>query len=208
MDELIKKIKNRASNPGTIHDMAMGLSPAPRIGEKVNPEDVERIENDLGFSLPVLLKRIFVEIGDGGFGPGYGLYGLKTAVEIYLKSVSSDETKKGKFPICTWGCDKDSYIDCLTGKFPVMFEKSGQSEDCGCMGNLKFKLTDKDGNVISSGNGSLNEILSDLGGGGAKRAAVNKSKIDKQFIMHKNSIEEWFSDWVGGVDMWSDMEKL
>jgi hypothetical protein len=208
MDKLIELIKKRASNPETIHDMSLGLSPAPKIGPKADPADVEKIEDDLGFKLPVLLKRIYVEIGDGGFGPGYGLYSLKTAVEIYLKSVSSDETKKGKFPICTWGCAKDSFIDVLNDKFPVMIEKTGESDDCECMENLKFKLTDKDGNVISSGNGSLNDILNGLGGGSTKRASINQPKKAKKFMVHKNSIEEWFSDWVNGADLWSDMERL
>lgn len=210
MNELIQKIKKRASDPKTIHDMAMGLSPAPMIGPKLKIGDIEIIENDLGFELPDLLKKIYIDIGDGGFGPGYGLYSLKTSVELYLKSVSSDETKRGKFPVCTWGCANDSYIDCLDENFPVMVEKSDQSEDCGCMGNLKFKITDKNGNEISSGNGSLTEILASLGSSNSKteRAAVKKTEKKSLLIVHKNSIDEWFSDWVNGVDIWGDMEVL
>ena len=33
-------------------------------------------ERRLGFRLPLLMKRLYREIGNGGFGPGYGLIGL------------------------------------------------------------------------------------------------------------------------------------
>lgn len=49
-------------------------------------------EQTLCFRLPALLKRMYVEVGNGGWGPGYGLLGLtggakddlgQTAVQCY-----------------------------------------------------------------------------------------------------------------------------
>jgi hypothetical protein len=37
---------------------------------------VEAAENQLGFPLPPALRQIYLEVGDGGFGPGDGLYSL------------------------------------------------------------------------------------------------------------------------------------
>jgi hypothetical protein len=49
----------------TIHDMAQGLSPAPKKCPIAAPEQIAATEAALGFSLPELLKRIFSEIGTG-----------------------------------------------------------------------------------------------------------------------------------------------
>lgn len=48
--------------------------------QKVYPvasvDDLALAEKSLGFSLPKLLRRIYAEVGNGGFGPGYGLLGV------------------------------------------------------------------------------------------------------------------------------------
>ena len=38
---------------------------------------VEAAEQSLGFYLPHLLREIYTQVGNGGFGPGYGIYGLE-----------------------------------------------------------------------------------------------------------------------------------
>jgi hypothetical protein len=35
------------------------------------------VEKQLGLSLPALLKSVYLQVGNGGFGPGLGLIGLK-----------------------------------------------------------------------------------------------------------------------------------
>src|SRR5262245_60588102 len=50
-----------------------------------SPEIVTSTERDLGFSLNPFLKRIYLEVANGGFGPGYGLVSL-------TKNVCSDQT--------------------------------------------------------------------------------------------------------------------
>lgn len=37
---------------------------------------VEAAEKTLGFSLPPLLRDLYTQVANGGFGPGYGIFGL------------------------------------------------------------------------------------------------------------------------------------
>jgi hypothetical protein len=76
MDEntLIERLKQQ---------IATGKSPSEEydwVRQSANPPvtmaDLIEAEARLGFPLPPLLKRIYCEVGNGGFGPGYGLYKL------------------------------------------------------------------------------------------------------------------------------------
>lgn len=42
----------------------------------VKVEDTAQAEVQLGFELPSFLRRLYLEVGNGGFGPGYGLFPL------------------------------------------------------------------------------------------------------------------------------------
>jgi hypothetical protein len=123
MSNTITAIKWRAQNPNTIHDMVMGLSPAPKINPTINQVEIDEAENKLGFKLPQLLKDIYTQIGNGGFGPGYGLYQLQTMVHIYLEYINNNRMnwKKSLLPILTWGCRYESSIDCLSTEGQVYF---------------------------------------------------------------------------------------
>ncbi len=97
-----------------------------------DPIDVANDEKRLGFTLPPLMKRLYMEIGNGGFGPGYGLIGLtngvpddtgKTGPTIYkqLRTAHPDEPNwkwpDRLFPICHWGCAILSCVDCADSNF-------------------------------------------------------------------------------------------
>jgi len=194
MKELLEAIKNRASNPNTIHDMALGLNPAPKIKPIVSLGGIEEAQKELGFNLPELLKNIYTQIGNGGFGPGYGLNDLSMSVTLYFEQLENNEIKKAFFPLCTWGCGIDSYVDCKDENYPVYFK----SESGHCLNNISFTLTDEDGNLIESGkNVNFSEIIGDSHSENSERNGL---------ILHKNSLEEWFSDWIKGVNMWDEME--
>jgi hypothetical protein len=45
----------------------------------VHESDLVRAEALLGFHLPSLLRQLYLQVGNGGFGPGYGLYPLDNA---------------------------------------------------------------------------------------------------------------------------------
>lgn len=110
--------------------LAAIAEPTGFVADPVEPIDVSELklaEAKLGFPLPPLLKRLYADIGNGGFGPGYGLMGLgdgfrddqgDTALESYEIRRKTDPAEPGwnwpagLLPICTWGCAIYSCIDC------------------------------------------------------------------------------------------------
>jgi hypothetical protein len=44
---------------------------------------IQSAESELGFQLPDLLRRVYGEVADGGFGPALGLLSLASAVALY-----------------------------------------------------------------------------------------------------------------------------
>src|SRR5262245_5745047 len=46
-------------------------------------EVVDATEAALGVTLPSLLRRLYTEVGDGGFGPGDGIVGAAEVVELH-----------------------------------------------------------------------------------------------------------------------------
>ena len=42
----------------------------------VTQQELDRAKAMLGFALPPLLKRVYLEVGNGGFGPAHGLFEL------------------------------------------------------------------------------------------------------------------------------------
>lgn len=116
------------------------------------PATLASIANDeqtLGFALPPLLKQLYLTIGNGGWGPSYGLLGLigsededsRTAVSEYmarrgstLSEISSDPSwhwPERMLPICDWGCAIFSCIDCSKPKFAMMAFDPGHHKDGG-----------------------------------------------------------------------------
>jgi hypothetical protein len=86
------------------------------------PAEVQEAETSLGRRLPPLLRRLYLEVGNGGFGPGYGLLGLRnghrddtrrTAIDLYkVRAEWWPQAPDGLFPVCHWGCAIYSLVDC------------------------------------------------------------------------------------------------
>jgi hypothetical protein len=88
---------------------------------------LDAAERRLGFQLPPVVRQLYGNVANGGFGPGYGLIGLvggnlsdlnKDAVEDYLVRRGTDETDRSWYwpeavlPVCNWGCAIHSCLDC------------------------------------------------------------------------------------------------
>jgi hypothetical protein len=127
MDDIIAALRRRLETKLT----DLGESWRPTLIES-EPPDYASDERRLGFALPPLMKRIYIEIGNGGFGPAYGLIGLSngvpdcdgmTAPELYelFRGSSTDEPNwkwpEGLLPVCDWGCAIRSCIDCTDPNF-------------------------------------------------------------------------------------------
>ncbi len=122
MDEsLIESIRGHASSRGTSLPYATASA-----------EVVEEAERRLGFRIPALLKACYVRVGNGGFGPGYGIIGVEggsvsdhgNLVETHgvLKQDQESEGRAwpgGLLPFCEWGCNIFSCVDCSDLRHPV-----------------------------------------------------------------------------------------
>src|SRR5271156_1735091 len=69
--EIVAKVARRAADPEKRIDGEPLYDPPPPLDD---PDFLIELEHELGFALPGLLKALFLQVGDGGFGPGYGLY--------------------------------------------------------------------------------------------------------------------------------------
>jgi hypothetical protein len=94
------------------------LTPPASVGA------IEAAEYLIGHRLPTLLRRLYTEVGNGGFGPGYGI--------IDLPERDRDRHPRNElprrlwnaacpagvvlFPLCTWGCGIYSFVDCADGE--------------------------------------------------------------------------------------------
>jgi len=138
-DKLVEKIRRRANNPerrsSASHFALERFKRDPKWSKPYPPVPVERVQQaelKLGFQLPPLLVRLYVEVGNGGFGPGYGLFGLEggftdddtnlTMPDLYLSWAHPTPGPlplglpppwpKKLIPICDWGCSMMSCINC------------------------------------------------------------------------------------------------
>lgn len=66
---------------------------------------LERTEAALGFSIDPFLRRVYLEVGDGAVGPGYGtlpLEGEESLASTYT-NVCADDWPKELLPVWNWG---------------------------------------------------------------------------------------------------------
>lgn len=121
---------------------------APKYSPVTNAA-ILKTESALGFPIPPLLKQIYTEIGDGGFGPGYGIISTNGGYEPYqenlvelYKSVQQGsqylrlQWRPKLLPFCEWGCNIFTCVDC-TDYNAVLY----QSEECAAK-KLKYRLED------------------------------------------------------------------
>jgi hypothetical protein len=97
-----------------------GDQPEPRL-PPCDPADVDRVEGQLGVRLPPLLRRLYTEVGEGGFGPGDGLFGLEKLVEEHTSyAVELAEGQElgtwpaGLLPLCQLDQTLTACVDCTT----------------------------------------------------------------------------------------------
>ena len=106
----------------------------------VSASDIAEAEAELGFPLPELLRRIFLEISNGIAGFGYCIMGLEggcssdseTIVQEYNhfktcpckdpeagSEYKTGPWKAGLLPFCGWGCHIYSCVDCADAAHPI-----------------------------------------------------------------------------------------
>jgi hypothetical protein len=139
-ETLVRAILDRAANPATRTDY-VNRRPV-EIGTVAMPTVIQAGQRAMGCCLYPLHRRLFEEIGNGGFGPGDGLIGLpggaldvngRSIVE--LKSIlwldRDTPLPPAIIPLCDWGNGMWSCIDSNTGAILTLsefgFKEMGQN---------------------------------------------------------------------------------
>lgn len=173
MDELVERLaKHLKWNRGSKDPLAGAFWASPPASE----EAVVATERRLGFTLPHTLRECYLNVANGGFGPGYGVMGVEGGFtddlgntvadlfESYRQPDPEDPTwhwPESLLPICHWGCVVYSAIDCSREPGPVYF---------------------------------VDVSVKELGG-----------PMESIIKFHKASIEAWLSDWLDGKDLWHEV---
>jgi len=95
------------------------------------PEELEDFERESGIRLPKILRRIYAEVGDGGFGPDWGINPLRGTSEMsvevwdHLERQEWEQGPPAGWPdplirICEIGCNAYYGIDCTTDEGNVI----------------------------------------------------------------------------------------
>lgn len=72
MDDLIRRVRSRAASAEPTDSGWATEKSYPPVGRK----SITKAEKAIGYKLPPLLFRLYSEVGNGGFGPDYGLLGI------------------------------------------------------------------------------------------------------------------------------------
>lgn len=177
--DLPSRIRSRALDPAIRTDMA-GVSPGD-LPDFATVEQVTDTERRLGCRLPPLLAELYRTIGNGGWGPGYGLMGIVgglegeagdgTAVDLYEVFRGDDPEDPGwkwpfgLLPINDWGCAIRSCVDCTKPDAAVWTFDPNSTRELG-------------------------------------------DPMDLCLAKTHDSIAEWFEDWVNGVKLWDVMFEI
>ena len=84
MDELMRRLQERIrrspaveGDAWCVHTNEAGEVLPPRRPDPPLPlQAVEEFEREFGFRLPTLVRRLYTEVADGGYGPAWGIHRL------------------------------------------------------------------------------------------------------------------------------------
>ena len=139
VDSLIARIKARVADPLRAADAAGWVHPLPTVNPPATAAEIDAAERALGFAIPVLLRRLYLEVGNGGFGPAYGLEGVPTIppspersdlVAMYSTLVSAPPPEEnpswcwpaGLVPLIGHGCNIWECVDFLHEPHPTVIQ--------------------------------------------------------------------------------------
>ncbi len=101
--------------------------PPIRPRPPVSAEALAEAEARLGFPLPPLLRALYTQVGDGGYGPGRGLQVLLEGEESLVAHVEAIRRPGSDWPaqfipLISWGDLYRSWVDCCHPPYPVWFD--------------------------------------------------------------------------------------
>lgn len=122
LDDLLQRVAARA------------VQQAEEEGRPLRPPvadaDLDRAEERLGFRLHPLLRRLYGEIADGGFGPEYSLFPLAKIVRETMAKADRGvqgpaDARRRYWPleavaVLDWGCAMNAVVDCRSPEGTVL----------------------------------------------------------------------------------------
>jgi hypothetical protein len=149
-DEIVEAVALRAKDPVLRTDTSSTV--ASTLRPQLDARQVQAIEAILGFALPPRLLNLYQRVGNGGYGPSYGLMALTPTdrasfggnalgVLLLLRGAGFEDENPpppprpwplGLLPIVHRGCSLYTVIDCLDPDLPVLtFDADGPDPDAG-----------------------------------------------------------------------------
>ena len=171
--QLLSLIQRRAKDPASRTDQANAATTTMYV--PAGHDQIAAAKERIGFDLPNFLTEIYQQVGNGGFGPGYGLIGLpggytddgNSIIDLYemFSQPDPDDTAwlwpAGLVPVCHWGCNIYSCVD------------------------------------FSASSGSVITYDANARGPG--------EPMTQALAQTHARTEDWFRDWVSGVRLWDRM---
>jgi hypothetical protein len=140
MDLLLDRIRARIAEGRPCEHPGEWLPVQPAT----TPAEVGAVEGRLGFHLPELLRRLYTEVGNGGYGPVFGLLPLtvmslgddappEAEFELagdYARLVRryGAEWPAGLVPAFYCGCTVFEFVNCRSPDGPVVWFDEGTEE--------------------------------------------------------------------------------
>ncbi len=128
---LIRQLQQRNADRNSATDGGIhARKPFPPLAAK----DLRAAERAVGFKFPELVRSIYLEVGNGGFGPEYGIVGTKGGAKLdgcSLESCYRDMLKLEEhhavwrwpqrlLPLANYGCSMWSCVDCEYKRLPMI----------------------------------------------------------------------------------------
>ena len=119
-DHLIAATRERAHDPLRATDN--GSFQEQSVLPALTLAAVLELDAQLPHRMPALFHRLYSEVGNGGFGPGYGLLELEDAVDNCLAFSPHYRLPPHQwmFPFVDWGCSLYSVVDLATGRVGLL----------------------------------------------------------------------------------------
>jgi hypothetical protein len=129
--KLIQKLRERNADRQCATDGRLRpAKPVPPVAAK----DLQVVESAIGFRLPELIRAVYLKVGNGGFGPEYGIVGIKGGFKLdncTLESCYQGMLRLEKespawrwpqrlLPLANYGCGMWSCVDCEYKKLPMI----------------------------------------------------------------------------------------
>ncbi len=113
----------------TEDELIAAIRAQPGLSPPATPAAVEAAEEAIGHPLPPLLRRLYLEVANGGFGPRDGVLGVSGSeyehhgewadiVDVH-ETFGPPEGRPGMVWLFDWGCNTWSLVDCTDPAGPM-----------------------------------------------------------------------------------------